>query len=445
MKDEDSGIVIIGGGPVGLVAAMYLAPRFGSVTVLEKRPDPRSRLGAVGRSITVMLSTRGWRALSEVGLEDFVRSICVPIHGRCAHLADGSSHVTPYSRDRRPIWSVERARLHRLLLDAAEATPGVRLCFDQQVREVDLDSPAVVVGSRTLRCRLVLGCDGAHSTTRAALVSRGAREEVRTLEMAYQEIDVPGGWLDPSTMHYWPTGDGFFGAFPLPSGDFAGSLFMRLDGPAPSYASVSGGYDLLGMFTSRFPEPAAAIGDLAGQLASKTVSTITIASCDRWVWEGKLALLGDACHAMAPFMGHGMNCGFEDVRTFVGCLDSIDDTASALAVYEKSRVEEAKAISALSQQHYHTMANPPPDKAAVLVEEALRERLFDLFPERFVPLYEQCAFTEESYATLLRNDLLLESLVEELLGIHGPELVSAPASTLRARVSGAAAAITKES
>ncbi|MFS8103328.1 FAD-dependent monooxygenase [Lentzea alba] len=444
---NDSGIVIIGGGPVGLVAAMYLAPRFGSVTVLEKRPDPRSRLGAVGRSITVMLSTRGWRALAEVGLEGPVRSICVPIHGRCAHLTDGSSHVTPYSRDRRPIWSVERARLHRLLLDAAEATPGVRLCFDQQVREVDLDEPAVVVdgpaGRQTLTCRLVLGCDGAHSTARAALVARGAREEVRTLEMAYQEIDVPGGWLDPFTMHYWPTGDGFFGAFPLPSGHFAGSLFLRLDGPPPSYAA--GGGDLFGMFTTHFPEPAAAIGDLAGQLATKSVSTITIASCDRWVWQDKLALLGDACHAMAPFMGHGMNCGFEDVRTLAECLDGTDDTESALAVYEKSRVEEAKAISALSQQHYHTMSTPPQDKAAALAKEALRERLFELFPDRFVPLYEQCAFTEESYATLLNNDLVLESLVEELLGIHGPELVSAPASTLRACVPGAADSITKES
>ncbi|HEX8865545.1 MAG TPA: hypothetical protein VF821_07775, partial [Lentzea sp.] len=118
------------------------------------------------------------------------------------------------------------------------------------------------------------------------------------------------------------------------------------------------------------------------------------------------------------FMGHGMNCGFEDVRTLVECLDAVDgtdDTASALAVYEKSRVEEAKAISELSQQHYHTMANPPLDKTAALAKEALRERLFELFPERFVPLYEQCAFTEESYATLLRKDQLFESLVEDLL------------------------------
>jgi kynurenine 3-monooxygenase len=437
----DPEIVVIGAGPVGAVAAMYLAPRFGPVTILEKRPDPRRGPSRPGRSITVMLSARGWRVLSDLGLEEAVRSICLPIHGRCAHLPDGSSHVTPYSRDRQPIWSVERERLHHLLLDAAEATPGVRIRFEQRVREVNLDEPAVLVededGRRRVTCRRVLGCDGAHSIARAALAEHSARAEVRNLELAHQEICVPGGWLDPSTMHYWPTGDALFAAFPLPSGQFAGSLFMRLDGPAPSYATVDGGEDLLEVFSSRFPEPAAAIPDLAEQLATKSAATITIVNCDRWVWRDTLALLGDACHAMAPFMGHGMNCGFEDVRTLVGCLDSTEDWASALAVYEKSRMENAEAISYLSYQHYHTMANPPQEETAHAKGD-LRKRLFDLFPDRFVPLYEECAFTEESYASLLRNDRRLDSLVEDLLSRYGAELVSAPDSRLRARVSVAA-------
>ncbi len=445
---QDPEIVVIGAGLVGAVAAMYLAPRFGPVTILEKRPDPRRGPSRLGRSITVMLSARGWRVLSELGLEEAVRAICLPIHGRCAHLPDGSSHVTPYSRDWQPIWSVERERLHHLLLDAAEATPGVRIRFEQRVREVNLDEPAVLVedqdGRHRLTCRRVLGCDGAHSVARGALVARSARAEVRNLELAHQEICAPGGWLDPSTMHYWPTGDALFAAFPLPSGEFAGSLFMRLDGPAPSYATVDGGGDLLEVFSSRFPEPAAAIPDIAEQLATKSAATITIVSCDRWVWRDTLALLGDACHAMAPFMGHGMNCGFEDVRTLVDCLNSTEDWASALAAYEKSRIEDAEAISYLSYQHYHTMANPPQEETAHAKGD-LRKRLFDLFPNRYVPLYEQCAFTEESYASLLRNDRQLDSLVEDLLSRYGAELVSAPDSRLRACVSVAGTASLEES
>ncbi|MFJ4964215.1 Kynurenine 3-monooxygenase [Streptomyces sp. ADI96-02] len=430
---ENHETVVVGAGLVGVVTALYLAPRFGPVTLLEKREAPRPDPGSRGRSLTVMLSARGWRVLSDLGVADAVRGICVPLYGRCGHPPDGRARVTPYSRDEQPIWSVERERLHRILLDAAEATPGVRLRFGQRVRSVDLDDPAVLVedrhGRHRLRCRRILGCDGAHSATRAALEARGARAEVRKLELAYQEIDVPGGWLDRRTMHYWPTGDAMFAAFPMPSGDFSGSLFMRLDGPAPSYAAVGGGRDLYETFAAHFPEPAAAIPDIAGQLASRSVSTLSVVRCDRWVWQDAFALLGDSCHAMAPFMGHGMNCGFEDARVLVDCLDATVDWAAGLAAYEKSRTEDAEAISRLSYRHYFTMANPPREETPA---DVLRGRLLTLFPDRFSSLYEQCAFTEESYASVLRGDRRLDRLVADLLDRHGTDLASAPEDRVRA-------------
>jgi kynurenine 3-monooxygenase len=132
-----------------------------------------------------------------------------------------------------------------------------------------------------------------------------------------------------------------------------------------------------------------------------------------------------------------MNCGFEDVRTLVDRLDATEDWASALATYEKARIEDADAISYLSYQHYHTMANPPQEETAHAGGD-LRKRLFGLFPDRFVPLYEQCAFTEESYAAVLRDGRRLDSLVENLLSRYGAELVSAPDARLRACVSAAA-------
>ncbi|MFI2764533.1 FAD-dependent oxidoreductase [Streptomyces echinatus] len=431
--DGNPETVIVGAGLVGAVTALYLAPRYGPVTLLEKRADPRREPGGQGRSLVVMLSARGWRALSDLGLADDVRRICVPLHARCGHLPDGRMRMTPYGRDGQPIWAVERRRLHHMLLDAAEATPGVRIRFGQRVRSVDLDEPAVLVedrhGTHRLTCRRILGCDGAHSAARAALEARGARAEVRTLDLAYQEIDVPAGRLDPTITHFWPTGKAMFAAHPLPSGKLSGSLFMRLDGPAPSYAAARGGQDLPEMFAALFPELTGIIPDIAEQLAAKAVSTLTAVRCDRWVWRDTFALLGDSCHAMAPFMGHGMNCGFEDARVLVDCLDAAADGAAGLAAYEKSRTEDADAISLLSYRHYFTMANPPREQTA---EEVLRGRLTALFPDRFVPLYERCAFTEESYASILRDDQRLDRLVADLLARHGTELVAAPDDRLRA-------------
>ncbi|MET8845036.1 FAD-dependent oxidoreductase [Streptomyces rubiginosohelvolus] len=425
--------VIVGAGLVGAVTALYLAPRFGPVTLLEKRADPRGEPGGPGRSLVVMLSSRGWRALSDLGVADAVRRMCVPLYGRSAHLPDGRTRVTPYSRDGQPIWAVERRRLHHILLDAAEAAPGVRIRFGRRVRSVDLDEPAVVVedghSSHRITCRRILGCDGAHSAARAALEARGTRAEVRRLELAYQEIDVPAGRLDPTITHYWPSGNAMFAAHPLPSGKLSGSLFMRSDGPAPSYAAARSDHDLYEMFAAHFPELTGIIPDIAEQLAGKAVSTLTTVRCDRWVWRDTFALLGDSSHAMAPFMGHGMNCGFEDARVLVDCLDASADWEAGLAAYEKSRTEDADAISRLSYRHYFTMANPPREEAAAAV---LRGRLTALFPDRFVPLYERCAFTGESYASILRDDQRLDRLVADLLARHGNELVSAPDNRLRA-------------
>ncbi|MFD8155118.1 FAD-dependent oxidoreductase [Streptomyces sp. NPDC059720] len=431
--DRDPEIVIVGAGLVGAVAACYLAPRFGPVTVLEKRADPRPGPGPQRRSLVVMLSARGWRALEDLGVADSVRRMCVPLRGRCAHLPDGRTRVTPYSRDGQPIWAVERRRLHRILLDAAEATPGVSLRFGQRVRSVDLDRPAVQVedrhGSHRLTCRRILGCDGAHSAARAALEARGARVEVRRLDLAYQEIDVPAGRLEPGITHVWPTGKAMFAAHPLPSGKLSGSLFMHLDGPAPSYAAARDGHDLHEMFAAHFPELTGLIPDIAEQLDGKAVSTLTAVRCDRWVWRDTFALLGDSCHAMAPFMGHGMNCGFEDARVLVDRLDACADWSSGLAAYETSRTEDADAISELSYRHYFAMADPPREESAA---DVLRGRLAALFPDRFVPLYERCAFTEEGYASVLRDDRRLDRLVADLLARHGTGLVSASDDRVRA-------------
>jgi kynurenine 3-monooxygenase len=432
-----SGIVVVGAGLAGPVAAIYLARRFGRVTVLERHSDPRHIPAGQGRSLMVILSERGWRVLRELGLEQAVRRICAPLTARCGHLPDGSTVVTPYSRDGAPIWAVERHRLHRLLLDAAEAEPGVRLHFERPVLSVDLEAPALLVqagtAERWIPCRHVLGCDGVHSVVRGALVDQGAQEQVSTLELAYQEIvlDLPS--CDRGLMHYWPAGDALFGAFPLVSAPrFAGSVFFRRTGPSPSYAAATGGR-LAQQFAEVFPRLAADIPDLERQLATKPVSTVRLTRCDRWALGGTAVLVGDSCHAMAPFMGQGMNCAFEDVRTLVNCLDREQDWESAFAAYERIRKSDGDAIADISYQHYRTMSRlPDPWHEA---EETITRRLVALMPEHFVPLYERCAFSEESYSSALAEERRLRELARRILSRHGSAAADLPDPQLRACVS----------
>lgn len=432
-----SGIVVVGAGLAGPVAAIYLARRFGRVAVLERHADTRRIPAGQSRSLTVILSHRGWRVLRELGLEEAVRRICVPLTARCGHLPDGSTVVTPYSRDGAPIWAVERNRLHRLLLDAAEAEPGVDLHFERPVLAVDLEAPALLVragtAERWIPCRHIIGCDGVHSVVRAALVEKGAHEQVSTLELAYQEIvlDLPS--CDRGLMHYWPAGDALFGAFPLVSSPlFAGSVFFRKDGPRPSYAAAAGGRALARQFADVFPGLAAGIPDLEEQLATKPVSAVRLTRCDTWTSGGRAVLIGDSCHAMAPFMGQGMNCAFEDVRTLVSCLDREGDWQRALTDYQRSRKNDGDAIADISYQHYRTMSRLPDPRQEA--EEAVARRLVALMPDRFVPLYERCAFSEESYSSALAEERRLRSQARRIISRYGSTAVDLPDPQIRASV-----------
>jgi len=428
--------VVVGAGLAGPVITMFLARRGHSVTMLERRPDPQRARGGHGRSLMVILSARGWRTLDELGLGAEVRRISSPMWGRCAHLPDGDTHFTPYSHDHQPIWAVERERLARLLLRSAASMPGVTVHFDRRVTAVELGTAAVWAcgddGDDWFGGDLLFGCDGVHSAVRAQLVAEGAREETGQLDLAYQEINLSGPALDRSMMHYWPMSDALFGAFPTPDSQrFAGSVFLRLTGPAPSYACAPSTDALTQQFQKLFPRLAPHIPDLAGQLADRPISRVPLVRCDTWVHRDRVVLLGDAAHSMAPFMGQGMNCAFEDARFLIGCLDRFPDRGAALAHYQAVRRPDGDAITDLSWEHYRTMSRSPQehyqDHQAVLAE-----RLTSLFPQRYPSLYERCAFTQQSFASARRANEHLLDLARDLLHGHGEALLTAPDEVLRA-------------
>jgi kynurenine 3-monooxygenase len=415
---------------VGPVVAIYLARRFGDVTLLERTSTPAGPVSA-GRSLQIVLSARGWHALRDLGLEEDARAVSLPLHGRLEHGAAGELTEQPYGRRGEKIWCVERSRLNRLLMNAAAAEPGVTMYRGIRVLSVDPDGPTVLVegaqGERRLRFKRLIGCDGAFSRVRAAFPHRPDSVQINTLELGYKEIRIPadsdGGWRLPNEFfHIWPRDRALFSAFPNPSGDFTGSLFLPLEGEGISFDTVKMGDDAVVLFKRLFPDLVDLIPDLADQYQSHPTNSIVTVRCDRWVWRDKLALVGDSAHAMAPFMGQGMNCGFEDARILDECLarvgNSEPDWAAAFAEYERGRKPNVEAIADISIRHYRNLASSTAHVGGAL-RNRVAQRLYGRFYDEHIPLYERCAFTEEPYAQAWRHHCATECLIDDLLSRHG--------------------------
>ncbi|HBP23119.1 MAG TPA: kynurenine 3-monooxygenase, partial [Planctomycetes bacterium] len=121
---------VIGAGPVGCVLALLLRKRGYEVVIYEKRADMRRTEMAAGRSINLVLTPRGLRALDLLGLRDEVRTLTVPVYGRMMHSLSGELAYQPYGKDEREFNdSIGRGELNRFLLDKAEAA-GVSIHFE---------------------------------------------------------------------------------------------------------------------------------------------------------------------------------------------------------------------------------------------------------------------------------------------------------------------------
>ena len=92
-------LVIAGGGLVGSLAAILMKKRGYNVLVLEKRPDIRKLQNDGGRSINLVVTSRGLNALEKAGLLKQTLNLTVPVTGRMIHSKTGETNYQAYGRD----------------------------------------------------------------------------------------------------------------------------------------------------------------------------------------------------------------------------------------------------------------------------------------------------------------------------------------------------------
>jgi len=425
MNQKTQTITLIGAGLNGPLLAIGLVQRGFKVEIYERRPDMRRVRVSAGRSINLALSTRGIYALMQVGLWEAMRKIIIPMKGRMMHAVSGELTFQPYGKDEREVInSISRAELNMALMNAAEEA-GVTLHFEQRCTGIDLKTGEIRVRDEqsgeenVVETEVVIGCDGSASAIRNEMLKMNRFNfSQQYLDYGYKELTIPAGaqgehLLDTHALHIWPRGNHMLIALPNIDGTFACILFLPFEG-ADSFAGINSPAGVSEFFQRRFPDAAALMPQLAENYFGNPTGTMVTVKCSPWHVRGRSLLLGDAAHAIVPFFGQGLNCGFEDCTTLLEMLDAEGaDWEKVFAKFEKSRKVNTDAIADLAIENFVEMRDRVADPKFLFrkkVELALEAK----FPGRFVPKYAMVTFHRVPYSVALERGAKQDGILDQL-------------------------------
>jgi kynurenine 3-monooxygenase len=425
MTGKAETVALIGAGLNGPLLALGLVKRGFRVDIYERRPDMRRVRTSAGRSINLALSTRGIHALAQAGLWDEMRKIIIPMKGRMMHSATAELTFQPYGKDESEVInSISRSDLNMALMNAAEQ-PGVKICFEERCTGIDLKTGAIQLRNertgtdRELNPGVVIACDGAVSVIRNEILKHGRFNfSQQYLDYGYKELTIPAGpngkhALETNALHIWPRGNHMLIALPNIDGTFGCILFLPFEGP-DSFDGLTTPSAVIEFFRLRFPDVIPLMPDLADNFSANPIGAMVTIKCSPWHVDGRALLLGDAAHAIVPFFGQGINCGFEDCSCLLELLDRHGaDWQLIFQEFEKARKINTDAIADMAVENFVEMRDRVADPRFLFrkkVELALEAK----YPQLFVPKYAMVTFHRIPYATAFDRGQSQDRMLSEL-------------------------------
>jgi 2-octaprenyl-6-methoxyphenol hydroxylase len=310
-------VIIFGGGLVGLALASALDSSGISTIVLDPAdPAPRSDASFDGRTSAV--SSSSMRMLQTIGVADHLPEPGCPIWRIAVAdgLEPGGLHFDP--EDQEPLGFMhENRHLRRALQVRAETGKNIWLMWKSHVASVDRSDTGVVVSledGRKLYAPLLVAADGRNSRTREAAGINVARwkydhqaivsvlRHEKPHEHVAYEIFYPGGPFALLPMNDDAGGHRSAIVWSVPEEDAAGWLSLTDEDFAAEAQAAMGGF--LGKVEMLAPRSSYPLGfHHAAHITAQ-----------------RLALVGDAAHAIHPIAGQGLNLGFRDVAALAQVL-----------------------------------------------------------------------------------------------------------------------------
>lgn len=446
-------IIINGGGLVGALTAIYMLRHTPNVVVVEKRADLRTATAETGRSINLILTSRGLHALRKVQLEEKALALCVPVTGRMMHGTDLKLTRQPYGLKPNEVnFSVSRTALNAMLIDEAERR-GARFYFKHTLQSMDFQTMCAVYecdgGKLQMKADFFLGTDGVGSATRVKMIEalnqakQNAVESMERLGISYKELTFHATTsedtkrrsysMDHDFLHIWARGQHFLMALADKNETFTGTLYLP-DGSrdlqiptqanamkVPTFVDLNNQRDAVEKYFQTFyPDVPALVPDYLDQLTRGAVDGGLLATLrtSHWYLDNKCCLLGDAAHGIVPFFGQGMNLGFESVVIFDTLLRShkggLESLHQVLPQYTEIHKPSATAIADMAIENFAEMSSKVA-QPEFLARKSVERHLEANFSTKFRSRYYMVTKTLIPYALVQEAGRLLDQCIDAVL------------------------------
>ncbi|MES2587600.1 MAG: NAD(P)/FAD-dependent oxidoreductase [Bacteroidota bacterium] len=424
-------IAVVGAGLVGSLQAILLAKKGYKVEVFERRPDLRKATLIAGKSINLALSDRGWKALELAGIAEDIRQISIPMYKRCMHATDGSLTYQAYGREDQAIYSVSRGGLNQKLMNLADNYPNIEYFFNRKCQDLDLKTNTLSFHNSENKEKenksfdKIFATDGAFSAVRMRMQKSTFFDySQKYLDHGYKELVIPANEdgthkLDKNCLHIWPRGEFMMIALANLDGSFTCTLFFPMFGET-SFDTLKTRQQVSDFFQKTFADSVPLMPTLLDDYFENPTSSLVMVRCNPWNYQDNVLLLGDAAHAIVPFYGQGMNCGFEDCTVFDEMYEEANGNWDGLlSKFSNQRVPDGNAILDLALMNYVEMRDLTADPN-FLLQKKIEAKFSKLYPNLWLPLYSQVTFSHTRYSDALRNGEKQNKIMQEILQI--PEI-----------------------
>ncbi|KAL4922310.1 hypothetical protein BDW62DRAFT_207621 [Aspergillus aurantiobrunneus] len=346
-------VVIVGSGIGGMAAALTLGLRGHHITILESAP----KLLEVGAGIQV--SPNMLKLFNRWGVSPLIHANDVAleyIHVR--RWQDGSLLGTmPVNKTYGQQVVIHRADLHNALIGKALELTNVELCVNSHVTGVNFDSTSVTLASgKVVEADVIIAADGIKSVIRDQLLGDDAPKPMATGDAAYR-IMLPSSVMESEpelkNLVVAPEATRWLGperhliAYPVRNHELFNIVLLHPDrhGIEESWTTKGSKQRM--------------VDDYAGwdPIVTRLIDLVPDDEVLEWklclhpplkTWtQGSVAMIGDACHPMLPYVAQGAAQAVEDAAALGVVLSEITskhDIPLALQAYEKSRKERAETV-----------------------------------------------------------------------------------------------------